>query len=206
MTDAQPGSNPTDDLELAGRARGGDLASFNELVERYQTSVYNLCLRMLGSVAADDATQEAFISAYRHLDRFRGGSFRAWLFSIASNACYDEMRRKKARPAFSLDHAAGPDDRAFDAPSGEPTMEAHAENTELRRALEAALQQLPEEQRLALVLCDVQGVDYAEIAEMTQTSLGTVKSRISRARARMRAILGERQELLPDTIRQTGDK
>lgn len=205
MTDAQTGNAQPDDLVLVGRARSGDLAAFNILVERYETPIYNLCLRMLGAASADDAAQEAFISAYKHLDRFRGGSFRAWLFRIASNACYDEMRRRKARPAVSLDRPAGPEERSFDAPSSEPTMEAHAENTELREVLQAALLQLPDEQRLVIVLCDVQGMDYSEIAEVTQTSLGTVKSRISRGRARLREILSERRELLPDSIRQTGE-
>jgi RNA polymerase sigma-70 factor (ECF subfamily) len=200
MKDAQE-----DDLDLVSRAREGDLASFNVLVERYETPVYNLCLRMLGGASADDATQEAFISAYRHLARFRGGSFKAWLFRIASNACYDEMRRKRARPAVSLDRPAGDDERTFDVPSDDRSMEEEAENAELREVLQAALLRLPDEQRLVIVLCDVQGMDYAEIAEVTATSLGTVKSRISRARSRLREILSEHRELLPNTIRHTGE-
>ena len=183
----------------------GDLAAFNELVERYQTSVFNLCLRMLGAPQpAEDATQEAFISAFRHIEKFRGGMFRSWLLRIASNACYDELRRRKSRPAVSIDEPHGEDDRAIDPPSGAPTMEEHAEQMELRGALEAALARLPADQRLALVLCDVQGLDYAEIAVVMQCSLGTVKSRINRARGKMRTLMLERRELLPSRLRHTG--
>ncbi len=197
----------TPDLDLIARARQGDLAAFNTLVERYQTGVYNLCLRMLGAPApAEDAAQEAFISAYRSLGRFRGGSFRAWLFRIAANACYDELRRRKARPAASLDRAAEDDERPLEPADTAPSMEERAANAELRRALQDALAQLPEEQRLAIVLCDVQGFDYAEIAETMRISPGTVKSRISRARGRLRAILLEHRELLPGSIRQTGEE
>jgi RNA polymerase sigma-70 factor (ECF subfamily) len=196
---------PTDEPQLITAALSGDLDAFNVLVERYQAPVYNLCLRMLGPAAAEDAAQEAFISAYRFLSRFRGGSFRAWLFRIAANACYDEMRRKKSRPAQSLDRPHGEGGRIFDTADSAPTPETRAETSELRRALESALARLPGDQRLAVILCDVQGMDYAEIAEVMRISLGTVKSRISRARSRLRAILLEHRELLPDNIRQTGE-
>jgi RNA polymerase sigma-70 factor (ECF subfamily) len=197
----------TPDPDLIARARQGDLNAFNVLVERYQTGVYNVCLRMLGAPApAEDAAQEAFISAYRSLGRFRGGSFRAWLFRIAANACYDELRRRKARPATSLDRTGDEDERPLDPPDTAPSMEEHAANVELHRALEDALGQLPDEMRLAIVLCDVQGFDYAEIAATMRVSLGTVKSRISRARSRLRVILLKRRELLPGSIRQSGEE
>ena len=197
----------SDDLDLVGRSRQGDLAAFNCLVERYQTGVYNLCLRLMGSQApAEDAAQEAFIAAYKNLERFHGGSFRAWLFRIAANACYDEMRRRKARPASSLDRTAAEGGRPFEPPDASATMEEHAANVELREALESALRTLPEGQRLAVILCDVQGFDYAEIAVAMNVSLGTVKSRINRARTRLRTMLMERRELLPDSIRQTGER
>jgi RNA polymerase sigma-70 factor (ECF subfamily) len=192
--------------ELIARSRTGDLAAFNQLVERYQASVYNLCLRMLGAPQpAEDAAQEAFISAYRHLDKFRGGVFRAWLLRIAANACYDELRRRKARPAASLDESRGEDERTIEAPSPDPTMEEHAERLELRAALESALGRLPDEQRLAIILCDVQGLDYVEIAEVMRCSLGTVKSRINRGRSRLRAILIEAGEHLPSRFRPKGE-
>lgn len=197
----------TQEDELIARSRRGDLAAFNQIVQHYQNAVYSLCLRMLAAPQpAEDAAQEAFISAYRNLEKFRGGVFRAWLLRIAANACYDELRRRKARPSSSLDESRGGDDeRTIDAPSVDPTMEEHAERMELRSTLESALRRLPDEQRLAIVLCDVQGLDYLEIAEVMHCSLGTVKSRINRGRARLRAILLESGELLPAKFRPTGE-
>ena len=197
----------SDEGDLIARSRRGDLSAFNLLVERHQTLLYNLCLRTLGSPqAAEDATQEAFISAYRSLGRFRGGAFRAWLLRIAVNACYDELRRRRARPALSLDRPAhGEQEQPPEPPSPAPTLQEHAERMELARAIQAALARLPEDQRVAVVLCDVQGMDYAEIAEVMGVSLGTVKSRISRARQRLRVLLVAQGELLPSRFRPTSE-
>lgn len=196
-----------DESLLVERARSGELDAFNCLVEMYQRPVYNLCLRMLSSQqAAEDAAQEAFISAYRSLDSFRGGSFKSWLFRIASNACYDELRRLKARPSRPLDQGSprdGDDDRPLEIADDGMTPDEHMANVELGEALRWALMELPADQRLAVVLCDVQGFDYAEIAEITETSLGTVKSRINRGRSRLRDLMRERPELLPSRLRQS---
>jgi RNA polymerase sigma-70 factor (ECF subfamily) len=196
-----------DEDELIARARKGDLGAFNLLVEHYQAAVYGLCLRLLnGGQAAEDAAQDAFIAAYRNLDKFRGGAFRSWLFRIAANACYDELRRRRARPASSLDGPAGEGERRLDVPAPGLSPHEHAERAELGEALQAALARIPMEQRLAIVLADVQGMDYAEIAVVMQCSLGTVKSRIARGRMRLRSILMERAELLPSRFRPTGEQ
>jgi RNA polymerase sigma-70 factor (ECF subfamily) len=196
-----------DEAELIARAREGDLSAFNTLVEHYQTAVYNLCLRLLGSPqAAEDTTQDAFISAFRRLDSFRGGSFRSWLFRIAANACYDELRWRRSRPQTSLDEPQGSVERAIDVADSAPSPVERAEQSELREALARALTQLPEEQRLAIVLCDAQGLDYAEIAVVMRCSLGTVKSRIARGRGRLRAILLQDAELLPSRFRPTSEE
>jgi RNA polymerase sigma-70 factor (ECF subfamily) len=196
-----------DEADLLARVRKGDLAAFNLLVEHYQTAVFNLCLRMLSTAeTAEDATQEAFIAAYRHLDKFRGGSFRSWLFRIAANACYDELRRRKARATSSLDEPAGEGERRFDAPDPSPSPGDRAEQAELRDMLARALDAIPADQRLAVTLCDVQGLGYAEIAEVMRCSLGTVKSRIARGRLRLRMILLAQQELLPSRFRPTSEK
>jgi RNA polymerase sigma-70 factor (ECF subfamily) len=196
-----------DEANLLARVRKGDLAAFNLLVEHYQTAIFNLCLRMLGTPqAAEDATQETFLAAYRHLDKFRGGSFRSWLFRITANACYDELRRRKARAASSLDETAGEGERRFDAPDTSPSPTDRAEQAELRDVLARALAAIPADQRLAVTLSDVQGLDYAEIAEVMQCSLGTVKSRIARGRVRLRAILLAQEELLPSRFRPTGEQ
>ena len=184
--------------QLIARGREGDLNAFNRLVEYYQRSLFNLCLRMLANPqAAEDATQEAFIAAYRSLNRFRGGSFRAWLFRIAANACHDEHRRRRSRPSVSLDAPRGEDQQPLDVPNPGPTLDERVEQLELGRNLQQALAVLPEEQRLAIVLCDVQGLDYAEIAVAMNISLGTVKSRISRARSRLRDLLTARGNFSP---------
>ena len=182
------------------RARNGDLSAFNELVVEYQTLVYNLCYRMLGQAqAAEDAAQEAFVSAWRNIHTVREETFRPWLLRIAANLCRDELRRRGRRPSTSLDIAleAG----MPDPPDDDPSPDTSVLTSELRSKLEAALQQLPEDQRIALVLCDVEGLDYNEIATVMSTSLGTVKSRIARARQKMRDLLQREPELLPGRYR-----
>ncbi len=195
-----------DEPDLLACSRKGDLEAFNLLVERYQRPLYNLCLRMLGSPqAAEDATQEAFVAAYRSMNSFRGTAFRAWLFRIAANACYDEMRRRRSRPAVSLDQPHGEEQRPMDVPHPGPSLDEHMERVETARLLQGALSRLPPERRLAIILCDVQGLDYAEIAQVTGASLGTVKSRISRARADLRRLLQAGGELLPSRFRQVSE-
>ena len=199
MASAYPEPNRgVDDRPL--RARRGDLAAFDELVVEYEAQVYNLCYRILGSSAsAEDAAQEAFVSAWRNIETFRGESFKPWLMRIAANQCRDELRRRGRRPSTSLDSAleAG----MPDPPAADPSPEATALNTELGRTLQAALDELPEEQRTAVVLCDVEGLDYSEIALAVNTSLGTVKSRISRARLKLRELMQRQPELLPGRFR-----
>ncbi|MEE8369287.1 MAG: sigma-70 family RNA polymerase sigma factor [Dehalococcoidia bacterium] len=195
-----------DEADLIARARQGDLDAFNHIVEQYQQSVYNLSLRMLTSPqAAEDATQEAFIAAYRAIGSYRGGSFRSWLFRIATNACYDELRRRRSRPALSLDAPHGPEELPIDLPQPGPSLEEHVQRLEFAGHLQEALGALPADQRLAVVLCDVQGFDYSEIAQVTGVSLGTVKSRIARARARLRKLLGAHRELFTVSFRPSNE-
>ena len=191
MTATQRPEPDTAEIELVQRAREGELAAFNSLVLRHQDAAYGLALRFLSSrEAAEDATQEAFIRAYRAIGSFRGERFRSWLFSIVANACRDELRRRRRRPQRSLDEAREQPDRAdLDPVDPDPTPEAQALSGELREVLERSLMQLPEDWRLVVVLSDVQGLSYEEVAEAAGVPLGTVKSRLSRARARLREIL-----------------
>ena len=190
-----------DESHLIHRSQKGDLAAFNELVECYQRQVYNLCLRLLTSAqAAEDATQEAFIAAYRRIDSFRGGNFRAWLLRIAANASYDELRRQRRRPVASLE-AAMAVQGATQAPSSAAGPEDEALRLELNVHLQSGLATLPADQRLAVILRDVQGLSYEELALVMRCSVGTVKSRIARGRARMREYLVARRELLPRPFR-----
>jgi RNA polymerase sigma-70 factor (ECF subfamily) len=202
---------PMDEPALIRDAQRGDVDAFNRLVLEYQSLAYNVAYRVLGeSEAAADAAQDAFFSAYKHLDSYRGGSFRGWLMRIVTNACYDELRRRKRRPAVSLDEMlTQPDgtetesDAVLASPDELP--EDRAQRHELAGAIEGCLKTLPDEMRTVVVLCDVNGLDYAEIAEATGVALGTVKSRLSRARARMRDCLQGVRELLPAVYRLGDD-
>lgn len=193
--------------ERIAAARGGDLDSFNRLVIAYQAQVYNLAYRIMGeSDSAADAAQEAFIAAYKSLRGFRGGSFRSWLLRIVTNSCYDELRRRRRRPSTSLeamtDSETGPEvegDGLFDSSQERP--EEAAERSELARAIEECLERLPFEFRAVAVLADVQGYDYGQISAVIGKPLGTVKSRLARARMRMRDCLQRVRELLPAVYR-----
>ncbi len=182
-----------EESRLVARSRQGDLNAFNSLVETYQGAVYNLCLRLLGSPeAAEDATQEAFLAAFRHMADFRGGSFRSWLLRIAANAATDELRRRRRRPQIPLEIEPDQQGPAHLIADSSPGPEAVALRREVIRQIEAGLLTLPVDQRLAVVLSDVQGLSYEEVAQVTGASLGTVKSRISRGRERLRRYLSER--------------
>ncbi len=196
----------TEEAVLVERSQSGDLDAFNALVLAYQGQVYNLCLRMLGSPqAAEDAAQEAFIAAYRAVPRFRGGRFRAWLLRIAANACYDELRRRRSRPQVPLEAPADDERARAELPASDEPLEQRAERLELARCLQEGLASLPPDQRLAVILRDVQGLAYEEVAEATGASLGTVKSRISRGRAALRDFLLARGELLPSRFRPSSE-
>ena len=185
---------PDPEPEFLRRARDGDLDAFNALVDLHQRRVYNLCLRMLGSSApAEDATQDAFLSAYRNLHRFRGGAFRPWLMRIASNACIDELRKRGRRPAVSLDAPLPNSNDPIDVADTAAGPETEALRSEQHRTVQAALLRLPPDQRMAVVLCDVQGFAYEEIADAMRTSVGTVKSRIARGREKLRRELGPQE-------------
>ena len=186
---------PMEENELIERSKQGDLDCFNQLVEKYQQQVYNICLRMLGNTHdAEDVTQIAFISAFKGIGRFKGGNFRAWLFRIAANGCRDQLRLLRRRPTSSLD-ALPLDLELEDRRAISP--EQYAMNQELGEHIRHALAGLPADQRLAVILRDIMELDYEEIAKATASSLGTVKSRISRGRARLREHLKQSVELFP---------
>ena len=190
-----------DEEFLIQSAKNGDLNAFNRLILEYQDMVYNQALRMLNDeAAASDATQEAFISAFRSIRGFRGGVFRAWLMRIVTNACYDDLRRRKRRPTTSLEPL---DDMGDEIESPQwmtdpsDTPEESLERVELEEAIVNCLQGLPEDFRSVVVLVDVQGFDYKEAAQSVGKPVGTVKSRLARARLRMRDCLQSFWELLP---------
>ncbi len=183
------------DRALVERAVGGDLEAFNEIVLLYQDYLFALVVRVVHDRdSAADAVQEALFSCYRNLDRFRGDSFRSWLTRIALNAATDVLRYRKRRPA---DPYPEWEDDAWQPPAGE---EASPERSALKhhtqRVLSEALAEITSDQRTAIVMYDVEGFDYQEIADITGVSLGTVKSRIHRGRLALRDLLGDNMELL----------
>jgi RNA polymerase sigma-70 factor (ECF subfamily) len=191
-----------DEEALVASARKGDARAFNQLVLLHQGMAYNVAYRILGDAdAASDATQDAFISAFKAIRQFRGGSFKAWLLRIVTNSCYDQLRSKQRRPSESLEDLDVEEDhlRSLRDPSERP--DEYVERQQLNQTLQAGIHRLPSEQRVVLVLSDVQGLNYQEIADATGLSLGTVKSRLSRGRARLRDILLEQRELLPARYR-----
>lgn len=188
--------SPLQEQLWLSRAQKGDVSSFNALVLAYQRRVYNLAYRALGNPQdAADVTQDAFLSAYRAINSFRGGSFRAWLLRIATNACYDRLRRHRRQPAESLEDLLASLGDAAPVSDPDPGPEPAALGAETVAQVQAGLLTLPEEQRMVVVLSDVQGLVYEEIAEALGLSLGTVKSRLSRGRAKLRDYLSARGEL-----------
>jgi len=194
-----------DESSLIQLAQAGDLDAFNRLVLVYQDALYNQAIRMLNEPeAAEDAAQDAFIIAFRKMHTYRGGSYRAWLLRIVTNLCYDELRRRKRRPTTALEPITQDDEeiespRWLTDPSESP--EDAAERSELSHALQDCLGGLPEDFRAIVILVDIQGLDYTEAAESIDSPLGTVKSRLARARTRLRDCLKGYRELIPQPFR-----
>jgi RNA polymerase sigma-70 factor (ECF subfamily) len=196
---AQP-AEPTDDvirdrdLELVGRVCGGETEAFNRIVDFYQDYLFGLAFRILSDRdQAADAVQDALLHAFRHLGTFRGGSFRSWLTRIGVNACMDVLRVKRRRPSQPFPDLE--DDSWEPSAPADQAPEERAERAARARVLREALGRIAHDQRVAIVLYDVEGYDYAEIAVMTGVSLGTVKSRIHRGRLALRALLTGQMEL-----------
>jgi RNA polymerase sigma-70 factor (ECF subfamily) len=184
-----------DDLALLGLAQGGSLPAFDALVRKHERAVYSVAIRLVGRTgAADEITQDTFLRAYNALGRFRGGDFRPWVMRIATNRSYDELRRRRRMPD-SFEELEYEPPLAWTTLSRHEDPMARIERLELGETLTAALAQLPFDQRLAVVLSDVQGYEYDEISAIVGVPYGTVKSRLSRARARLRSILGERSRI-----------
>ena len=190
---------------LIQEAQQGNLDSFNTLILSYQVSVYNTALRILADEdLAADATQEAFISAFKSITSFRGGSFKAWLMRTVTNACYDELRRQKRRPTTPLEPDTD-EGEEMDSPSwmADPSLtpDQAAEADELEHAIQHCLNNLPVDFKTVVVMADLQGMDYTEVAAAARVPLGTIKSRLARARLRLRECLRGFEELLPASFR-----
>ena len=180
--------------ELVSRAKTGDTAAFEQLMLDNQDRIYTLCLRMTGDREdALDLAQETFFNAWRGLGSFQGNSsFSTWVYRLASNACIDFLRRRKrqqqAESPISLDDEEAPCPEPAD-PRGTP--EEELERQELRRAVERGLQALPDHHRQILIMRELSGLSYQEISAVLGLDLGTVKSRIARARLALQKIFLE---------------
>lgn len=195
-----------DEAALIQSAQQGDLDAFNRLVLLYQDMAYNLAYRMLSDPAgAEDATQTAFLSAYRNLSSYRGGSFRAWVLRMVTNTCYDELRRQQRHPTTALEPIDEQDDEEIESPrwlaDDSPSPEQELESTELNDAVQSCLRNLPDDFKAVIVMVDIEGLDYQEVSTAINKPLGTVKSRVARARMRLRECLQQYGELLPSEYR-----
>ncbi len=195
--------------ELIKKALAGDLDSFNQIILTYQTLVYNQAYRIIGEPdAAADATQEAFISAFKKLHTYRGGSFKSWLLRIVSNACYDEYRRRKRQPEVPL-FPDGEDGEELESAAwmedSQEKPEEFLQRKELSQVIQICLNRLEYDFRAIVVLVDIQGMDYSAAAKIIDSPLGTVKSRLARARKSLKDCLQGFEELLPTELRHVGE-
>ena len=180
--------------DMIERTSRGDAAAFNRLMEQHERRMYAVALRMCGNREdAQDCLQEAMLRVYRAIGGFKGqSSFSTWVYRITMNTCLDELRRKKNRQSTSLDSLL---DMGWSPSDDTNAPEKQAMRSELRRNLNRAIQELPEEMRSAVVLRDIQGFSYEEIAHMLEINVGTIKSRISRGREKLREKMKENAEL-----------
>ena len=192
---------------LAVADRTGAQFCYNCIQSTYQARAENLASLMLGDRAlAEDATQEAFLSAYSSFGSFRGPNLKAWLFRIVANRCRDMLRAGKARPTLSLENPSDSGEpgavAALDLPSSDESPEERALRHELGAVIRQGLQSLSEDRRSTVHLVDVQGFSYEEAAQVLGANIGTIRSRLARGRADMRDYLQQHQELLPERFRR----
>ncbi len=186
--------------QILNAARLGDANAFNRLIDRYSSAALRLAEQILRTEeAAADAVQEALIKAYGAMSRFEDGNFRSWLLRIVANTCYDHLRRQKRRQTLSLDEMI--DNSGADIQIASALQTENPEQTvmqrETMRLILNAIEDLPVWHRTVVLIIDVQGYDYAEAAAMLKLPLGTVKSRLSRARAALRDRLVDHRVILP---------
>jgi RNA polymerase sigma-70 factor (ECF subfamily) len=190
-----------EEKELIKAAQHGDLNAFNALILRYQNLLYGIALRMLNDEdTASDAVQEALISAFSKFRTFRGGSLRSWLARVTVNACYDEMRRKRRQREVPLEQFNMEGEEVEDLswmidPAARP--EERYDSYEMQIAIQESLNQLTPAYREALILVDIEGLSYEEASIAARVPVGTVKSRLARARLQIRCSLQGYKDLLP---------
>jgi RNA polymerase sigma-70 factor, ECF subfamily len=193
-----------EEIELIRAALQGDLEAFNQLVLTHQDSVYNqACYLLNDPTVAEDISQEVFILAFQKLSQYRGGSFRAWLLRIATNACYDEIRRWKRKRQIPLIPLDGEGDEmespGWIADQG-PSIEELAEQDEFMSKIHEYLDELPAGMKTAVLLVDIQELDYVEAAQVLGVPVGTLKSRLVRGRLKLRSRLMDSGVYFPEGV------
>ncbi len=193
MSFVEWGVTAVDENKLVNKAVKGDNSAFEALMEKHMGIIYNIALRMTANKDdAEDMTQEIMIKIFRSLGSFKGNSkFSTWIYRVAVNTCLDELKKKKNKKHLSLDAEISGDDgeNQIEIKDDSPSPEKLAEQNELRDMVAAAVKLLSDEHRAVIVLRDIRGMSYSEIAGILGCSDGTVKSRISRARAQLKMIL-----------------
>ena len=181
------------EIALVNSAQSGNLESFNAIVLKYQDVMYRTALNILGQGdLADDATQDAFISAYQHINNFRGGSLKAWLMRIVVNKCYDQLRYVQRTTTISLNESMPNESECenenlyFKLQDHVPSVEECVEASERNESIEECLSKLPASYRVIIVLVDVEEMSYSEASAVLKIPIGTVKSRLARARLDLR--------------------
>jgi len=190
-------NNSNDDRDLVGRARRGDREAFTQLIVQYQVPLYNMALRMVGRPDdAADIAQEAFLRAWEKIRTLREAPFKAWLFQIAANLCYDHFRRGRRYGVMPEDDQISTSN-VVGLGVATPDPQERAEANERTRLVRDCIQALDHDMRIAIVLRDVNGMAYEEIAAVLRVPLGTVKSRIARARAQVQERLQQHPDFFP---------
>lgn len=194
---ATTASSSQPEIALIRRVQQGDDGAFDRLVELYTARVYNLAYRMLGNTEdAHDVAQDAFLRAYDALPRFRGDAqFSTWLYRIVVNVCHDELSRRKRRPSPLTELEPEHTETPTAEPAAPDTTEDAVLRGERQRALHAAIAELPMPFRAVLVLYDLQGFSYEEMADILRVNIGTIKSRLNRARNLLREKIRPQREL-----------
>jgi len=192
------------DEDLVQKIKNGDIDAFDQLVQRYEGKIYSVAYRFMGNHAdAGDLAQDTFIRMYQALPSFRGdSSFATWLYRVAANACRDELRKRQRRRSVSMDEMIEASPANMPAAASDYSPEETAQRHETQRQVQECLNQLSNDHRLILVMREIQGLSYEEIASVLDCSLGTVKSRISRARNALKEKIKEQGELLDRDCRQ----
>ena len=191
----------SEDKKLIEKAAGGDVEAFEKIIEEYQNIVYSIALRMAGNETdAFDMAQEVFIKLYRNLSKFDGRSkLSTWIYRVASNTCLDELKKRKRirdnTKSLNEEFETADDSVVLEIKDTKPLPEEEIENSELKETLNSAILKLSDQHKEVIILRDIEGFSYEEIADITNNSVGTVKSRLSRARAALRKILKEYGEL-----------